>query len=580
MPLWFAETFYFSPLYSSIAALGCMHEGSAPKRPAIFATEWTVENLKKLVETTADGLDYIFTGSLRRDGGEYVLVMRVWEVKKFRERKQFTARWTAATADAELAKLHEYVRAFMEWVPYPEGSGIPYSAPSAPTVWLDALGALAEPLPGREGPHAQGTAPALPPIFDAFAPHAFSPPASSLAWISLRLKAVVARACAEPFRGAPEPPPCGGPRPHPDRRLTAAKGLHGMHQSTSDLRIRATTPLPAPSTIEEEIPLDDPGSTRIARARQEISAIMAGRDDRLLVVVGPCSIHDPAAALEYAGLLRSAADRHAGEILVAMRVYFEKPRTVVGWKGLINDPDLDGTFRIGKGLRIARKLMVDVTAYGLPIATEFLDTTLGQYYADLVSWGAIGARTVESQVHRELASGLSMPVGFKNRTDGDVQVAVDAIRSARHPHWFPSLARDGSPACMQTTGNEDTHLVLRGGSRGPNYLAENVRSAVRLLVKSGLPPHLMVDCSHANSGKDAERQADVASELAARIAGGDRGIAAVMIESNLLGGSQDYRAVPLARGQSVTDSCLSWDKTAPVIARLADAVIARRRSPN
>ena len=353
-----------------------------------------------------------------------------------------------------------------------------------------------------------------------------------------------------------------------------------MHQSTSDLRIRATTPLPAPSTIEEEIPVDDPGSTRIARARQEISAIMAGRDDRLLVVVGPCSIHDPAAALEYAGLLRSAADRHAGEILVAMRVYFEKPRTVVGWKGLINDPDLDGTFRIGKGLRIARKLMVDVTAYGLPIATEFLDTTLGQYYADLVSWGAIGARTVESQVHRELASGLSMPVGFKNRTDGDVQVAVDAIRSARHPHWFPSLARDGSPACMQTTGNEDTHLVLRGGSRGPNYLAENVRSAVRLLVKSGLPPHLMVDCSHANSGKDAERQADVASELAARIAGGDRGIAAVMIESNLLGGSQDYRAVPLARGQSVTDSCLSWDKTAPVIARLADAVIARRRSPN
>ena len=351
-----------------------------------------------------------------------------------------------------------------------------------------------------------------------------------------------------------------------------------MHQPTSDLRIRATTALPTPATVVEEMPLDDPGSARIARARREIASIMAGGDDRLLVVVGPCSIHDPAAALEYAALLRAAADRHAGELLVAMRVYFEKPRTVVGWKGLINDPDLDGTFHIGKGLRMARRLMADITALGLPIATEFLDTTLGQYYADLVSWGAIGARTVESQVHRELASGLSMPVGFKNRTDGDVQVAVEAIRSARQPHWFPSLARDGTPACMQTTGNEDTHLVLRGGSRGPNYSAENVRSAVRLLSKCGLPPHLMVDCSHANSGKDAERQEAVASELAARIAAGDRGIAAVMIESNLLGGSQDYRAVPLVRGQSITDACLSWDKTTPVMAQLADAVGARRRS--
>jgi 3-deoxy-7-phosphoheptulonate synthase len=349
-----------------------------------------------------------------------------------------------------------------------------------------------------------------------------------------------------------------------------------MHQPTSDLRIRATTALPVPATVVEEIPLDDAGSARIARARRDISSIMAGRDDRLLMVVGPCSIHDPGAALEYAALLRAAADRHAGELLVAMRVYFEKPRTVVGWKGLINDPDLDETFHIGKGLRMARRLMADITARGLPIATEFLDTTLGQYYADLVSWGAIGARTVESQVHRELASGLSMPVGFKNRTDGNVQVAVEAIRSARHPHWFPSLARDGTPACMQTTGNEDTHLVLRGGSRGPNYSAENVSSAVKLLSKSGLPPHLMVDCSHANSGKDAERQADVASELAARIAAGDRGIAAVMVESNLVGGSQDYRAIPLVRGQSITDACLSWDKTIPVLARLADAVGARR----
>jgi 3-deoxy-7-phosphoheptulonate synthase len=351
-----------------------------------------------------------------------------------------------------------------------------------------------------------------------------------------------------------------------------------MHQPTSDLRIRATRPLPAPAVLEGEIPLDDAGSARIARARREIAAIMAGSDDRLLLVAGPCSIHDASAAVEYAGLLRAAAESHAGELVVAMRVYFEKPRTVVGWKGMINDPDLDGTFRIGNGLRMARKLMADITAAGLPIATEFLDTTLGQYYADLVSWGAIGARTVESQVHRELASGLSMPVGFKNRTDGDVQVAVDAIRSARHPHWFPSLARDGSPACMQTTGNEDTHLVLRGGTLGPNYSEADIRSAAALLSKNGLPPHVMVDCSHANSGRDAERQPAIASEIAARIAGGDRAVSAVMIESNLLGGSQDYRAIPLVRGKSVTDPCLSWEKTLPVIARLADAVSARRKA--
>jgi 3-deoxy-7-phosphoheptulonate synthase len=351
-----------------------------------------------------------------------------------------------------------------------------------------------------------------------------------------------------------------------------------MHQPTSDLRIRATTPLPAPAALEAEIPLDDIGATQVSLARREIAAVMAGRDDRLLVVVGPCSIHDPAAALDYAGRLKAAADAHAGDLLVAMRVYFEKPRTVMGWKGLINDPDLDGTFHIGKGLRMARRLMADITAIGLPIATEFLDTTLGQYYADLVSWGAIGARTVESQVHRELASGLSMPVGFKNRTDGDLQVAVDAIRSARHAHWFPSLARDGSPACMQTTGNEDTHLVLRGGSRGPNFSAADVRAAAGLLAGNKLPPLVMVDCSHANSGKDAERQVEVAGELAGRVSSGDRSVAAVMIESNLVGGSQDFRAKPLVRGQSVTDACLSWDKTLQLLAQLAGAVAARRKS--
>ncbi|HEY1792026.1 MAG TPA: 3-deoxy-7-phosphoheptulonate synthase [Opitutaceae bacterium] len=343
-----------------------------------------------------------------------------------------------------------------------------------------------------------------------------------------------------------------------------------MHEPTSDLRIRATAPLPSPADIEREIPLGDAEARRISGARREIADIMAGRDDRLLVVAGPCSIHDPVAALEYAALLKKEADRHSGRLLIAMRVYFEKPRTVVGWKGLINDPGLDDTFRIDRGLRIARKVMADITALGLPIATEFLDTTLGQYYADLVSWGAIGARTVESQVHRELASGLSMPVGFKNRTDGDVQVAVEAVRSARHPHWFPSLARDGTPAFMQTSGNEDTHIVLRGGTRGPNYSENDVRQAAALLEAAKLPARVMVDCSHANSGKDPEHQPGIAAELAGRIAKGERSVSALMIESSLAGGSQDYRARPLTHGQSVTDACLSWERTLPVLANLAE----------
>jgi 3-deoxy-7-phosphoheptulonate synthase len=350
-----------------------------------------------------------------------------------------------------------------------------------------------------------------------------------------------------------------------------------MHLPTSDLRIRTARPLPPPAVVEAEFPLDDEGSARIAAARRGIASIMSGKDDRLLVVVGPCSIHDPVAAVEYARILKAAAERHSGSLLVAMRVYFEKPRTVVGWKGLINDPDLDDTFHIGKGLRLARGLMADIAALGLPIATEFLDTILGQYYADLVSWGAIGARTVESQVHRELASGLSMPVGFKNRTDGDVKVAVDAVRTARHPHWFPTLARDGTPACMQTSGNEDTHIVLRGGGKGPNYSAKDVKAAVDLLVANGLPAHVMVDCSHANSLKDAERQVAVAADLALRISAGDRSVSAVMIESNVVGGSQDYRAAPLVHGRSVTDPCLCWEKTAPVLAQLAEAVERRRQ---
>jgi 3-deoxy-7-phosphoheptulonate synthase len=349
-----------------------------------------------------------------------------------------------------------------------------------------------------------------------------------------------------------------------------------MHQPTADLRIRAIKPLLAPAILEEEVPVDDARAELIARSRREVAAIMNGRDDRLLVVVGPCSIHDPVAALDYAARLKAVVPLYAADLLLVMRVYFEKPRTVVGWKGLINDPALDGSYQINHGLRLARRLMADITGLGLPVATEFLDTTLGQYYADLVSWGAIGARTVESQVHRELASGLSMPVGFKNRTDGDLQVAVDAIRSAQHPHWFPSLTREGAPAVMGTAGNPHGHLVLRGGSRGPNYASADVCAAAELLRKNQLPPHLMVDCSHANSGKDPARQPVVAAELAAQIAAGERALSAVMIESNLVGGTQDYQAKPLVYGRSITDGCLAWETTLPVFAQLAAAVQQRR----
>ncbi|PTX98606.1 3-deoxy-7-phosphoheptulonate synthase [Opitutus sp. ER46] len=349
-----------------------------------------------------------------------------------------------------------------------------------------------------------------------------------------------------------------------------------MHTQTSDLRIRAQKPLIAPAVLEEELPLTDASAELVARSRRDIASILNGTDDRLLVVVGPCSIHDPGAALDYAARLKEAAALYPGELLMVMRVYFEKPRTVVGWKGLINDPFLDGTYQINAGLRLARKLMRDVVTLGLPVGTEFLDTTLGQYYADLVSWGAIGARTVESQVHRELASGLSMPVGFKNRTDGDVRVAVDAIRSARHPHWFPSLTREGAPAVMGTAGNEHGHLVLRGGTKGANYGTAEVAAAVALLAEHELAPHVMVDCSHANSGKDPAVEPQVAADIAAQIAGGSRAVAAVMIESNLLGGAQDFRARPLVYGRSITDACLAWEQTLPIFARLAEAVQARR----
>jgi len=349
-----------------------------------------------------------------------------------------------------------------------------------------------------------------------------------------------------------------------------------MPPLTSDLRIRAQKPLITPAVLEDELPLSDAGAAEIARHRLDVAGIVTGADDRLLVLIGPCSIHDPAAALDYAARLAGVVPLYRDRLLVVMRVYFEKPRTVVGWKGLINDPERDGSCQINRGLRLGRRLMGDIAALGLPIATEFLDTTLGQFYADLVSWGGIGARTVESQVHRELASGLSMPVGFKNRTDGDLQVAVDAIRSARHPHWFPSLTREGTPAILGTRGNEHAHLVLRGGTRGPNFAAEHIAAAAALLARHELPPRLLVDCSHANSGKDPARQPLVAADLAAQISAGQDAIAGVMLESNLLGGSQSIDARPLVYGRSITDGCLSWEQTLPVLASLAEAVTARR----
>jgi 3-deoxy-7-phosphoheptulonate synthase len=348
------------------------------------------------------------------------------------------------------------------------------------------------------------------------------------------------------------------------------------HPTNEDLRISGTLPLLSPAALAAESPGDKSSSEFVARSRRAVEDIVLGRDDRLIAVVGPCSIHDPAAAREYAGHLGEAVARHAADLCVIMRVHVEKPRTVVGWKGLINDPGLDGSFQINHGLRLARELMIDLARLHVPVATEFLDTMLGQYYSELVTWGVIGARTVESQVHRALASGLSMPVGFKNRTDGDVRVAVDALLSARHAHWFASLTRNGAPAMLGTSGNDRCQLVLRGGTHGPNYASAPVQAAVELLQVAGLPPRLVVDCSHGNSGKDPERQPAVAADLAAQIAAGQRAICGVMLESNLVGGAQDYRTRPLTYGRSITDSCLAWDKTLPVLAQLAAAVQKRR----
>lgn len=347
-----------------------------------------------------------------------------------------------------------------------------------------------------------------------------------------------------------------------------------MIERIYDTRIRQAQPLITPGALADEQPLNDAQAATVREAREQIARVLSGKDKRLLVIVGPCSVHDPAALLEFAGALKAHCDTLDDALLPVLRVYFEKPRTVVGWKGLINDPDLDGSFQINKGLRLARQVLRDVADLRLAAASEFLDTTFGQYYADLVSFAAIGARTVESQIHRELASGLSMPVGFKNATNGDVDVAIDAIRSANHSHWFPSLTREGTPAILQSTGNPHGYLILRGGkATGPNYQAPAVSAAARAMADAGVDPGLIVDCSHGNSDKDPGRQALVAADIADQIEQGQTALRGIMLESHLVEGKQPIGdRESLTYGQSITDACLCLDDTLPVLNSLAAAV--------
>ena len=345
---------------------------------------------------------------------------------------------------------------------------------------------------------------------------------------------------------------------------------------TDDLRISAIRALIAPQLLLEEMPVDAGALATVTNARQAVHRVLHGADDRLLAVVGPCSIHDASAALEYAAKLNDAAHRHAGELLVVMRVYFEKPRTTVGWKGFINDPRLDGSFAINEGLRQARKLLLEINRLGLPCGTEFLDLLSPQYISDLIAWGAIGARTTESQSHRQLASGLSCPVGFKNGTDGSIRIAVDALRAAAAPHAFMGMTKTGQAAIFETAGNEDCHLILRGG-REPNYGAASVEAAARELAAAGLAPHVMIDFSHANSSKQYQRQIEVGADVARQLCAGDERIVGVMIESHLNPGRQDLVAgKPLERGVSITDACIGWEDTASLLEQLADAVRRRR----
>jgi len=346
---------------------------------------------------------------------------------------------------------------------------------------------------------------------------------------------------------------------------------------TRDLRIENIQALLPPATLLEELPLPEAGALVVTRAREEVTAILDGRDDRLIVVVGPCSIHDPAAAHDYAVRLRALADELAGDLRVIMRVYFEKPRTTVGWKGLINDPYLDGSFAINVGLRRGRRLLLDLVEVGLPAGCEFLDPISPQFITDLVSWGAIGARTTESQVHRELASGLSMPVGFKNGTDGGIQIAIDAVRAAAHPHSFLGVTERGLAGIVSTRGNADCHVILRGGQSGPNYDAGSVQKTLAAIREAGVAPRVMIDTSHGNSEKDYRRQPVVARDIASQIAQGERGIIGVLMESFLVDGRQDLvDPARLVYGQSITDACMGWEMTVPVLRGLAGAVRARR----
>lgn len=340
-------------------------------------------------------------------------------------------------------------------------------------------------------------------------------------------------------------------------------------QETSDRRIRRFSEIPSPHDVVTEFPLGARRAERVARDRDEIADILAGRDDRLLVVVGPCSVHDPAAALDYASRLVQISDQLGDRLKIVMRVYFEKPRTTIGWKGLINDPAMDGTFDVARGLRVARQLLLDIIDIGLPVGCEFLEPTSPQYIADAVAWGAIGARTTESQVHRQLASGLSMPVGFKNGTDGNVQVAVDGVKAAAAPHVFFGMNDLGRGALVSTTGNLDCHVILRGGTDGPNCDADSVTAAANRLAAAGLPARVVVDCSHANSGKDHIRQAGVATEVAQLVRDG-LPVSGVMLESFLVAGAQAPESRPLTYGQSVTDKCMDWDATEAVLRELAD----------
>ncbi|MEP6941144.1 MAG: 3-deoxy-7-phosphoheptulonate synthase [Rudaea sp.] len=345
---------------------------------------------------------------------------------------------------------------------------------------------------------------------------------------------------------------------------------------TDDLRIAELKELSTPAQVIDEFPLSDAAEATVTSARAAVHAILAGDDDRLVVVIGPCSIHDTRAALDYARRLARERVRHADALEIVMRVYFEKPRTTVGWKGLINDPDLDGSFQIDRGLRLARGLLRDINELGLPAGCEFLDMITPQYIADLVAWGAIGARTTESQVHRELASGLSCPVGFKNGTDGNVRIAVEAVQAAAQPHHFMAVTKAGHTAIAATRGNGDCHVILRGGAE-PNYDAASVDAAASALAKAGLRAQVMIDASHANSRKDPANQPEVVDAIAAQIAAGEPRVVGAMIESHLVGGRQDSAAgKPLVYGQSITDGCIDWDASVGVLERLARAVRARR----